>query len=53
MTIVVIAHRLSTISNSDYVYVLNKGYVIEEGFYRELTKQSKGRLKQMVSEQAL
>jgi ATP-binding cassette subfamily B protein len=53
MTIVVIAHRLSTIRNADYMYVLDQGRVIEEGSYRDLTQQSKGRLKQMVGEQAL
>jgi len=37
-TIVVIAHRLSTIVNADYVYVLEKGKIIEEGLYRDLVK---------------
>jgi ABC-type multidrug transport system fused ATPase/permease subunit len=38
-TVVVIAHRLSTIVNADYVYVLDKGRVIEEGAYRELLNE--------------
>ena len=53
MTIVVIAHRLSTIRNADYVYVLDKGKIIEEGSYNELTKQADSLLKKMVLEQAL
>ena len=53
MTIVVIAHRLSTIRNADYVYVLDKGKIIEEGSYHELTKQADSLLKKMVLEQAL
>jgi ATP-binding cassette subfamily B protein len=53
MTIVVIAHRLSTICNADYVYVLDKGIIIEEGSYHELTKQADSLLKKMVLEQAL
>ena len=53
MTIVVIAHRLSTIRNADYVYVLDKGKVIEEESYQELIKKSGSRLKKMVAEQAL
>ena len=48
MTIVVIAHRLSTIRNADYVYVLDKGKIIEEGSYHELTKQADSLLKKMV-----
>ena len=53
MTVVVIAHRLSTIRNADYIYVLDKGKVIEEGNYKTLSKKSDSRLKQMVEHQAL
>ena len=53
MTIVVIAHRLSTIRNADYIYVLDKGKVIEEGKYKTLSKKSDSRLKEMVEHQAL
>lgn len=35
-TVIVIAHRLSTIVNADYVYVLQRGTVAEEGTYQEL-----------------
>jgi ABC-type multidrug transport system fused ATPase/permease subunit len=52
-TIVVIAHRLSTIRKADYVYVLEKGSVIEEGSYRELTRKTYSRLGKMVEEQKL
>lgn len=51
-TIVVIAHRLSTIVNADYVYVLKKGRVIEEGKYSELTK-TEGYFNHMVKLQLL
>jgi len=53
LTIVVIAHRLSTIRNSDYVYVLENGQIIEDGTYKELTEQNDSRLKKMVKEQSL
>ena len=37
ITSVIIAHRLSTIIEADQIYVINKGYAIEEG----LTKNYK------------
>ncbi|MGL5750641.1 MAG: ABC transporter ATP-binding protein [Paraclostridium sp.] len=35
-TIIVVAHRLSTIKKSDKIYVIDEGYVIEEGSHKEL-----------------
>jgi len=52
-TIVVIAHRLSTIRNADYLYVLDKGKVVEEGTYQELTGKDDSLLGKMVAEQTL
>ncbi|MFH1287795.1 MAG: ABC transporter ATP-binding protein [bacterium] len=37
-TVIVIAHRLSTIINSDFVYVLREGRVVEKGKYSDLAK---------------
>ena len=53
MTIVVIAHRLSTIRNADYVYVLNKGEIVEEGTFNDLSIKLSGRLSDMIGKQAL
>jgi subfamily B ATP-binding cassette protein MsbA len=38
VTLVIIAHRLSTIKKCDYIYVLDKGRVVEEGTYQEMRK---------------
>ena len=38
-TRVVIAHRLSTIINADHIYVLEKGAVVQEGRYEDLSRR--------------
>ncbi len=53
MTVVIIAHRLSTIKNSDLIYVLEKGEIIEKGSYDELSLNSDSRFAQMVAIQSL
>ena len=39
-TTLVIAHRLSTILNSEKIFVLDKGQVVDEGTHTELLKNS-------------
>lgn len=48
MTIIVIAHRLSTIRNADQVIVLEKGKILQNGEYSELSKE-RGLFKQLLT----
>lgn len=52
ITVIIIAHRLATIKNSDYIYVLENGSVIERGSYDELLAKA-SKFKQMVELQSL
>ncbi len=51
-TLVVIAHRLSTIINADSIYMLQDGFIIEQGRYQELILRD-GKFKDMVKYQDL
>ena len=39
MTILIIAHRISTIKNGDYVYLVEKGRILESGSWDELLEK--------------
>lgn len=52
-TIIIIAHRLSTIKNCDYIYVLSKGRIVEEGKFNELYSLDNGIFKKMCLAQQL
>tara|TARA_B100001123_G_scaffold449395_1_gene614588 strand:+ start:89 stop:1849 length:1761 start_codon:yes stop_codon:yes gene_type:complete len=49
-TIVIIAHRLSTVRNSDLIYVLRDGRIVEEGTYDQLYNL-RGEFRSMVDQQ--
>lgn len=38
-TTVIIAHRLSTVKNADYLYVMNKGRIVEHGTHTQLLEK--------------
>ena len=52
-TIIIIAHRLSTIKNSDYIYVLGQGKVVEHGSYDQLIQITESKFRKMVDAQNL
>jgi subfamily B ATP-binding cassette protein MsbA len=52
-TIMIIAHRLSTVRNCDYIYVLNKGRIVEEGSFDDLYGDKNSRFYNMCHAQNL
>ena len=53
ITVIIIAHRLSTINNVDYLYVLEKGKVIEQGKFLKLRNDSNSYFSKLISMQNL
>jgi subfamily B ATP-binding cassette protein HlyB/CyaB len=50
VTSIIIAHRLSTIRNADFVFVLDKGQIVQEGTHNELI-QKEGVYKELFQDQ--
>lgn len=53
ITIIVIAHRLSTIKNSDRIFIMESGRLVEEGTYSGLVKNSNSKFSTMVALQKI
>ncbi|NMO95721.1 ATP-binding cassette domain-containing protein [Paenibacillus lemnae] len=51
MTIIVIAHRLSTIRHADQVIVMEQGYVVQQGGYKQLSQDHQGTFGQLLQAQ--
>jgi ATP-binding cassette subfamily C protein len=49
LTIVVIAHRISTIKNADRIFVLEDGWIVEEGGYEALIQDKNSRFYALAS----
>ena len=52
-TLIIIAHRLSTIRNADFIYVLSKGRLVEEGTFEDLRSIDDGTFQRIYASQQL
>ncbi|MGG1217915.1 ABC transporter ATP-binding protein [Priestia endophytica] len=52
MTVIIIAHRLSTIRNADAVIVLEKGKIVQQGSYTQLSKEKGHLFNELLQSQA-
>ncbi|MFA1820262.1 ABC transporter ATP-binding protein [Virgibacillus oceani] len=51
MTLIVIAHRLSTIRNADQVVVLEDGKIIQQGGFKQLSRDKKSMFRHLLDNQ--
>ena len=53
MTIIIITHRLSFLKQSDKIYIIEKGELIESGNYNNLIKQDGSAINKMIDNDIL
>ncbi len=53
VTVIMIAHRLSTIKDVDFLYVIEKGKIIEKGTYEDLSSSKESYFSDMINKQVL
>jgi len=53
VTILIIAHRISTIRNADYIYLIDKGQILESGTWNELLNIKEGWFKDICEAQGI
>lgn len=51
MTVLIVAHRLSTVRNSDKIFVINEGKVVEEGSHNDLLSNPDGAYTSLIKRQ--
>lgn len=51
MTVIIVAHRLSTVQNSDIIFVVEAGKIVESGSHEELMRNSDGSYANLISRQ--
>jgi len=50
-TVVLISHRLSTVRNSDYIFVIKDGRIVEQGSFDHLVKMGETFQKMLIAQQ--
>ena len=51
MTVIIVAHRLSTVQNSDIIFVVEAGKIVESGSHEELMRNTDGSYANLISRQ--
>ena len=50
---IIVAHRLSTVKSADCIYVLDNGFIVEKGSYKDLQNTKDSHFSRLVELQSL
>jgi ABC-type multidrug transport system fused ATPase/permease subunit len=53
ITVIIVAHRLSTVKSADCIYVLDNGFIVEKGSYKDLQNTKDSHFSRLVELQSL